>query len=941
MIHLSETTYPFIAGHDIPIDEVIEHLQSHYDGLSSNEAEKRLIWYGKNHIDTGEKTSALSLFLEQFKDILVLILIAAGIITAIIGIIEYNIDQAVDFLAIAIVVILNASLGFYQEYSAEKAIESLKKLAVSEVTVIRKKTKIKINAEDIVPGDIVILEAGTLVPADVRLIEAYELYTSEAILTGESLPVRKRIGIVTTKTSIHDRYNIVWKGTTITTGSGTGIVIATGLQTELGKIAASLSEIKSEDTPLQKRLKEFAAQLAIAVIILSAFILVLGLFFLHQDLANMFIFSIGLAVAAVPEGLPAVLTLSLALGVSKMSQKKALIRRLPAVEVLGSATVICTDKTGTLTKNEMTVQAIWTDDERYTVSGTGYSLNGDILLSATGVPYKHNSNSTLDHIIEGCLLVNDASIIPQPDHGSFKIFGDPTEVALLVLGAKAGLTVHDLEQIWTKKYVFPFDSDRKRMSAILQNKHTQQYVLLVKGAVDVLLDLCSSHFINNEPILLTEQDKERIKSASEGYSKSFAYRNLGFALRTINQNTAEELLLSEDHMEAERDLTFIGFVGMIDPPRDQSTIAIKQARQAGIKVIMITGDHQETAKAVGVAIGLIDKNSPTPILGSTLDDMSDNDLDNIIDSTTIFARVSPHHKLRIVNSLKRKGHVCIMTGDGVNDAPALKRADIGVAMGITGTDVAKEASSMVLIDDNFANIVESITEGRLIYDNMKKFIAYLLSANFGEILIVFFGLLAGIIFFNQNLLPLVAIQLLYINLVTDALPALALGVDTPEGDLMIRPPRNPNEPLLDKNLLSMILVMGIVICLESLFCYYYAIDFGRNITDATKIKATTMAFVSLCVYELVQAINSGEIGTALSKDAFNNKVLYVSIIIGMLLVLIAVYVPYLHGVLYTTELKPIDWLVIGITAIPILVVEEIRKMIVNPKKMLEKARPAF
>jgi Ca2+-transporting ATPase len=924
--------------HNKSLDELFEEFEANTGGLTDDQVNERLEKFGLNVIEEGKRINPLKLLLEQFSDLLVLILIAAGTITAILGFLEDDPESIIDVLAIGIVVVLNAVLGFYQEYSAEKAIAALLEISANEVTVIRNKSKLKIPSSNIVPGDIVVLESGTTIPADIRVIEAYELKTNEGILTGESMPVRKKELILSEKIPLGDRINMLFKGTTITTGSGTGIVVATGHQTELGKIAQSLQDIEQEETLLQKKLGNLAKQITLGVLAIALIILSIGML-LGQELSKMIIFSIGLAVAAVPEGLPAVLTLSLAIAISKMARKKSLIRRLPAVEVLGSATVICTDKTGTLTKNEMTVKQVWTKDNLYNISGTGYQDNGDILNTKTGTIVDISKDVGLQHLLTVCILCNDAAIENLGEGKSFKIFGDPTEVSLLVLGTKAGWSIENLSETWEKLFLFPFDSDRKLMSVIVKNKFTDEYVILVKGAPDVLIDLCKTQYSQNEIKKLDEKEKESIKLIGEKYSRNFAYRNLGIAIKKIDKETSDKLILIEDHESVERELTFIGIASMIDPPRPSSGPAISRAANAGIRTIMITGDHKETAKAIGTSIGLVGKKVANPITGLKLDQINEVELENALEETCIFARVNPNHKLRIVNALKRKDHVVIMTGDGVNDAPALKRADVGVAMGITGTDVAKESSSMILIDDNFANIVEAVSEGRVVYDNMKKFIAFLLSANAGEVLTVLLGLIIGLVFFDTVIIPLLAIQLLFINLVTDTFPALALGVDDPEEDIMSRPPRNPNEPLLDRNLVAMIFLSGTVFALMAMTAFFSPFLFNDlNIDLATQSplelestlkKPITMAFAALIVYQLIHAINTSERGTIFTWKTIQNRWLIFSIILGSIFLLLAVEGRIFQQFLHTESLDPMDWLIITITAIPVLFVEEIRKKIMR------------
>ena len=929
--------------HDRSLDEVFASLNADPRGMSSDEASKRLIEFGPNIIAQGKRISPLKLFFKQFTDLLVLVLIAAAIVTMILAIVEKNYEEFIDVAAIILVVALNASLGFYQEYSAEKAISALTRLSISEITAFRDHQKVKLQAPDLVPGDIIVLEAGTSIPADIRVIEAFELRINESILTGESLPVKKRELVLRGDTVLAERTNMLFKGTTVTGGSGSGIVAFTGGNTELGKIASSLQEIAPDPTPLQVRLEHLAKQLTFIILGLAAAILIIGLF-LGRELGQMIIFSIGLAVAAIPEGLPAVLTLTLAIGVGRLARKRALIRKLPAVEVIGSTTVICTDKTGTLTKNEMTVKLVWSLDRVFEVSGSGYANNGTIVDSRTGSTADPKVDPELRGLLESLILVNDASIIDQGNGDPFKVIGDPTEVALLVLGAKAGLTLETTEKTWSKEFVFPFDSDRKMMSIIASTKSDKSYRIMVKGAPEVLIERCTQITDLGKTIPITEAIRKSIVETSGSYSKNFAYRMLGVAIREIDSGTAEKLKLAEDHDAVEENLTFLGLVAQQDPARDQSAPAIAKAKIAGIRVIMITGDHAETARAIGRSIGLVGRDSPDPITGAALEAMSDAQLSDALEkgNNNIFARVSPHHKLRIVNALKSQGEIVVMTGDGVNDAPALKRADIGVAMGISGTDVAKEASQMILVDDNFSNIVESIAEGRTIFDNMKKFIGFLLSANAGEVLTVVLGLIIGVALYGYPLLPLLAIQLLFINLVTDTFPALALGVDTPETDVMNRPPRDPREPLLSSDTLGMIVTSGSVQALMALLCFFLSItpDMIVNITTGAQrdaedilIKPMTMAFTAIVIFQLIHAVNTSERGTIFSRITLKNKALILAVVGGLVLQLAAIYVAQLNAILHTIPLSGEDWLLIILASVPVLLVEELRKFVVKPRPL--------
>jgi len=916
-----------IKAHSKSIEELYQELDADEKGISSSEADKRLIEYGRNELETGEKIKPYKIFLDQFKDLLVLILIVAGIITAIIGFIEQDSNVIIEVIAITIVVILNAGLGFYQEYSAEKAIEALRSLSQSEIIVIRNDEKIRIKSELLVPGDIVILEAGNVIPADIRLIKSYEITVNEAILTGESLPIRKEKEVLPSETPLAERKNMIHKGTTIASGSGRGIVTSTGLETELGKIATSLSKIEKEPTPIQKKLTLLAKQITIFIVILAASIFVIQIIIVgFEEFTELFIFAIGLAVAAVPEGLPAVLTLSLAIGVTRMARKNALIRKLPAVEVLGSSTIIATDKTGTLTKNEMTVTLVWTLAYQYNVSGTGYTNAGTIVKASTGKEIDPDYRPELESLIDIGTLANEAFIEYQGEGKPYKVFGDPTEIALLILAEKA-TEVEKIKSEWEVEYLFPFDSNRKRMSVIAKNKKTGNYKIMVKGALDILLDLCKRTLEKGKRSECSPERKEKIIKISERFSASFAYRILGFAERDITEDEAKELLDKKKNELVEQDLTFVGFVGMIDPARESSRPAVLKAKEAGIKVMMITGDHKETARAIGREIGI--SSTTEPITGVMLDKMSDEELAEVIEEVEIFARVDPSHKLRIINALKKHDEIVIMTGDGVNDAPALKRADIGVAMGITGTDVAKEASDMILVDDNFANIIEAVSEGRTIYDNIKKFITYLLSANAGEVITVLAMVLLGIILYNHIFLPILAIQLLYINLVTDTFPALALGVNPAEEDIMKRKPRDPNEPLLSKRLIVFIISFGILNAISVIFLFLWSFGFNLNIEifSADLTRQRTIIFAALVVYQSIQCLGISQNVTIISKKTLQNKTLIGAILLGFILLIFAIYTPFMQTFIKTYPLGLQDWLMILLSAIPILAFQEIYERI--------------
>ena len=926
-----------LEGYSQTVEDLYKILDSKFEGLSSKKAEEKLASYGSNIVTIAKKINPFKILINQFKNLLVIILIIAMIITGVISIFKEeasHIDTIIDIVAISIVIILNASLGFYQEYSAEKAIDALKKYSVSKIIVARDGKKIELDAEKLVPGDIIFLESGDTIAADIRIIQGYELRVNESILTGESVAIRKRAQILPRDTPLADRNNMLFKGTTIVNGTGVGIVVHTGPSTELGKIASSLVEITREDTPIQKKLKKLALQLTIFVGVLSVIVFLIGGFSLGWDQwTYLFVFTIGLAVAAVPEGLPAVLTLALALGISRMAKKNALIRKLPAVEVLGSSTVICTDKTGTLTLNEQTVKLVWLIDNKYNVTGNGYYRDGAILKKNTAEKETILDDPALKKTLEIATLANEASIQPQGPEKPYSAFGDPTEVALLILAEK-GQTIDEIKKLWTVEYLFPFDSDRKRMSAIVRNNETKQYQIMVKGATDVLVNLCTNQLKDNNIIEFNEDDRKEIIRNVENYSANFAYRILGVAFRDIDEKQAERFILSEKYELVEDKLTFVGFIGMIDPARKETRPAILQAKQAGLDVIMITGDHVETAKAVGKAISLCSED--IPITGKVLEKMTDKELEQAVQTTHIFARVNPAHKLRIVNALKNNGEIVVMTGDGVNDAPALKRADIGVAMGITGTDVAKEASEMVLVDDNFSNIIHAVSEGRTIYSNIKKFIGYLLSANTGEVFTVLLGVILGLILTGNIIIPILAIQLLFINIVTDTFPALALGVSPPEKDVMLRKPRDPAEPLLDKEMIILVFLSGILYAGGSMLVYFWSMDFNVIPPTVTHQRlAETTVFASLVIYQLLHSLSISQNNFVFSKEIFRNSKMFLAILVSISLLLVAIYVPFVAKLTKTTPLPAMNWLMILTTAIPIFIIDELRKVIINRRKKSE------
>ncbi|MFW9904629.1 MAG: cation-translocating P-type ATPase, partial [Candidatus Thorarchaeota archaeon] len=761
--------------HSENLDNLLDQLGVDDSGLSNEEAKKRLERYGPNELERVKKKHPIFLFFEQFKDPLVIILLVALVISVIIGIFSPDeherTEYFIDALAISTIVTFNAIFGFIQEYRAEAALEALKSMAAPFSTVIREGTKQRIEAQLLVPGDIILIEEGDKIPADGRLLESHSLRVDESALTGESFPAAKDVmSQVPQYASIVDQENSVFSGTSVTRGRGQALIVKTGMQTEFGKIAKGLMEEKTEETPLQRRLASLGKWIGIGSLSICAVIFFIGIL-LNQEAIKMFIVAVGLAVAAVPEGLPAVVTLALALGVQRMSRKNAIIRRLPSVETLGSTTVICSDKTGTLTWNKMTVRKILTADEEYNITKKT-SLNDIICL-----------------ILTIGLECNNAHLAEPKEESSKEIdIGDPTEIALLRVAKR--LDVYDRSK-YERLFEIPFDSDSKRMSVLVKNLQGEHFVY-TKGAPDVLINLCTHYYSKGEIKLLDHETRYKLEQAEQNLAKT-GYRMLGMAYKSVDpvEDKIDRIILSEDSEEVESNLIYVGAMAIMDPPRQGTKKSIEICKKAGIRPVMITGDHLKTAVAVATEIGLITSEDSSDYLeGSQLATMDDEELASRVEDVNIYARVSPEHKLKIVTALKANNQIVAMTGDGVNDAPALKRADIGIAMGIAGTDVSKEASDMVLADDDFSTIVGAILEGRTIYDNMRKFILYLLSCNAGEIAVMFFGIILTSLIFQTPILPLLAIQILWVNLVTDGLPALAMGVDPPDPDVMIRQPRD-------------------------------------------------------------------------------------------------------------------------------------------------------
>ena len=863
-------------------------------GLNQEEAKLRLEKYGQNKLKGKPKKSLLTLFLSQLKDMLIYVLLAAAVITFVIG--EYA-----DAIIILLVIVLNAVIGVIQEAKAEKAVEALQKMTTPRALVRRDGKEMEIGSEDVVPGDIIILDAGRFVPADLRLIETANLQIEESALTGESVPSNKdsKLTFEDPNTPIGDKANMAFMSTLTTYGRGEGIVVATAMDTEIGKIAKILDDENEEMTPLQRRLDELGRILGVLAIGICALIFVIALI-QKRDLFEMFLTAISLAVAAIPEGLAAIVAIVLALGVTRMSKINAIVKKLPAVETLGSVNIICSDKTGTLTQNKMTVVQQYTHGLLTDVPATGSNLT---------------ASEDEEQLIKSFVLCSDASY--ENGQGT----GDPTEIALIVLGDNYNLTKAALNAKHKRVSEFPFDSDRKLMSTL--NQEDNSYRVHTKGAIDNILKISTSALVNGKIVKLTDELKnDYLKIAEEMSDK--ALRVLGVAFKDTDQ------ILEPEDME--KDLTIIGLVGMIDPPRLEVKDSIRDAKLAGITPVMITGDHKNTAVAIAKELGIADSLSQS-ITGSEIDEISDDEFADKISDYRVFARVSPEHKVKIVRAFKSKGNIVSMTGDGVNDAPSLKFADIGVAMGITGTDVAKGASDMILTDDNFTTIVHAIEEGRNIYNNIKKSVIFLLSCNLGEVITIFLSILL-----NWPI-PLIATQLLWINLITDSLPAIALGVDPGDHDVMKLKPRNPKESFFARGAGLRAIVGGVLIGIITLLAFYYGLwEHGYTI-GASEIPqkeltyARTMAFVVLAASQLFYSLSMRNFSKSIFKvGLFTNKVLIGAIIVGLLLQFLVISVPFLAQAFGVQFLSLMDWLVvIGLALIP-LIVNELFKLFMKKEE---------
>jgi Ca2+-transporting ATPase len=894
-------------SHGKPVDQLVSDFQTHLElGLTQQDAQARLHQHGPNELQERPRPSFLALLWDQFNNYLVIILVIAALVSLALG-------EWVDSIAIMFIVALNAVVGVIQESKAEQALAALKKMSAPNATVVRDGHQVVVASRDLVAGDIVLLEAGNFVPADLRLVQSVNLKIEEASLTGESVPVEKNAGVVLDKEiPLGDRMNTAFMGTLVTYGRGRGLVTATGMNTQIGLIAEMLQSFEDEETPLQRKLAHLGKVLGTACLAVCAVVFVYGLFrdthlaeafqngFLaylqaeKKDIVNLFMTAVSLAIAAVPEGLPAIVTICLALGMQRMIKHHALIRKLPAVETLGCATVVCSDKTGTLTQNAMTVVQGWTGGRRLRITGEGYTPAGQFFADTH--PFDPRTHPDATRLLEGALLCNDARLEESCDakgNVAWRILGDPTEAAMAVAAVKAGYQRADLEAVWPRVQEIPFDSDRKRMTTIHRREGAEAGVIaFVKGAPDVVLDLCVRSLRDGQAVPLTPSVREAILEQNRDMASN-ALRVLAVAYRPLAAVPDKA-----EPADVERDLVFVGLLGMMDPARPEVVEALKVSRAAGLKSIMVTGDYKDTAQAIARDIGLLTPGGLV-LTGAEIDRLSDKELADRADRLDVCCRVSPQHKTRIVEALKSRGHVVAMTGDGVNDAPALKRANIGVAMGITGTDVAKQTADMVLTDDNFASIVAAIEQGRIIYSNIRKFVYFLLACNVGEILIVFGAMLFGLP------IPLRPVQLLWLNLVSDGAPALALGLEKGDPDIMKQPPRSPKEHVVNGDMAIGIGVVAAVDAIAILGVFFLALQRYPGHVEA----AQTIAFVTLCCSELLRAFTArSEYHSIFSIGFTTNRWMLWAVAVSFALVLMVVYVPFFRPFFDTVPLGLGDWM---------------------------------
>ena len=898
------------SWHTLEVDKTIQILDSDRGtGLSSQQVEQRLQQYGLNEIQETGGRSALTILIDQFKNIMLLMLIAVAIVSAILDIRGNNFPK--DAIAISLIVILNGILGYVQESRAEKALAALKRLSAPLVRVLRDGRLAEVDAKQLVPGDVMLLEAGVQLAADGRLIEESNLQVRESALTGEAAAAEKQADLqLPEETSLGDRINMVFQGTEVVQGRAKVLVTGTAMQTELGKIAALIQGVESEPTPLQQRMSQLGNVLVSGSLILVALVVIGGVLRAgvgaFEELLEV---SLSMAVAVVPEGLPAVITVTLALGTQRMVRRHALIRKLPAVETLGSVTTICSDKTGTLTQNKMVVQAIEISNKSLRVTGEGYAPRGEFLLN--GQRIEPEDHLEVEALAIACALCNDATL--QQEKGDWRILGDPTEGALLTLAAKAGMEKDQWASRLPRVSEFPFSSERKRMSVLCRkdeagkmsddlqssafNHHPSTFLMFTKGSPELVLERCNRIHTGDRAVPIIDAQRQQILAQNDTMAGN-GLRVLGFAYKPLTE------LPPEGSQEAsERQLVWLGLVGMLDAPRPEVRDAVARCKDAGIRPIMITGDHQLTARAIATDLGIANQGDPV-LTGQELERMSQPELEREVDRVSIYARVSPEHKLRIVQALQRRGKFVAMTGDGVNDAPALKQADIGIAMGITGTDVSKEASDMILLDDNFATIVAATEEGRVVYTNIRRFIKYILGSNIGEVLTIAAAPILGL-----GGVPLTPLQILWMNLVTDGLPALALAVEPAEPNVMKRPPFNPRESIFARGLGWYMIRIGIIFAILSIALMVWAYSYSHAVVSSvlSPDRWKTMVFTTLCLAQMGHALAiRSNTRLFIQLNPFSNPYVLGAVVVTTILQLLLIYVPPLRAFFGTHILSPFE-----------------------------------
>ncbi len=888
----AETTIPW---HALPLEDAFHRLDARTEGLTKQEVEKRLEQYGPNRLRPPETRGPLARFLQQFHNVLIYVLIGAGVVTGLLG---HWVDTAVIFG----VVVINAIIGFIQEGKAERALDSVRNMLSLQAVVIREGHRQEISAEQLVPGDIVELKSGDKVPADVRLFKIKNLQVQEAMLTGESVPVEKATPAVDADAPIGDRPSLAFSGTLVTSGQGRALVVETGDSTEIGRIGTMLSEVEKLTTPLLKKLADFGRWLTAIILTLAGLTFAFGLWVRDYGMTEMFLAAVSLAVAAIPEGLPAIMTITLAIGVQRMAQRNAVIRRLPAVETLGAVTTICSDKTGTLTRNEMTVQTVVTADYDFEVTGVGYEPSGSFTRDGSDITV--DDHPVLAEILRAGLLCNDAVLRRRDDEWVME--GDPTEGALVTAAFKAGLDQEFAHEAFPRTDVIPFESEHRFM-ATLNHDHEGHGFIYVKGAPERILEMCSRQrrHIEDEPIDEAYWQKAAENIASKGQRLlAVAYKDAPHDKRDLT------------FADVEDDLTLLGFCGLIDPPRQEAIEAIEQCQAAGIRVKMITGDHAVTAGAIARQLGLL--GADKVLSGRDLDGIDDDSIRDLVPDTDVFARASPEHKLRLVKGLQEAGHVTAMTGDGVNDAPALKRADVGVAMGIKGTEAAKEASEMVLVDDNFASIAHAVEEGRTVYDNLRKSIIFILPTNGGQAFTIIAAILLGFA------LPLTAVQVLWVNMITAVTMALALAFEPTEKGVMRRQPRPPDEPLLTGFLLWRILFVTLILVSGTFGLFLWALEAGMD-----EPTARTVAVNTLVVYQMFYLFNCRHLrGPVFGLEGiFGSRYILIAIAAAIVLQLLFTYAPPLQVMFDTRNIGLQEWGLIVLITFPVFFLVEIEKWV--------------